>query len=37
MKKLLANLFIGELLSYVLLGTIALVVYLVKQLLVFAT
>jgi len=37
MKKLLTNLFIGELLSYVLLGTIAFVVYLVKQLLVFAT
>ena len=35
MKKLLSNLFIGELLSYVLLGTIALYVYLVKQLIAF--
>lgn len=37
MKKRLTTLFIGELLYYVLLGTVALVVYIMQQLLVFVT
>ena len=37
MKKLLSNLFMGELLFYTILGAIALVVFIVKQLVGFVS